>query len=166
MFVIVDDVMCLACGCMRWQAVFDANFEYRVDVTMRENSMEWDVALINLGDQPYECTLGLHTYYDVSHIDNVVVSGPMGDVRVTGPIDELFRGVGGPVTITDSGKGTRLTLESTGYNDMVIWNPYGDRNMGYEKFICVEPVQSEPIVIPVGKFKETKFYHKVTYERF
>lgn len=68
----------------------------------------------------------------------------------------------GPVTIKDTGKGTITTVESKGFNDWVIWNPYGTEAMGYDKFVCVEPVSTSPVSIPPGEFKETKFYQKVT----
>lgn len=74
----------------------------------------------------------------------------------------LYSGVTGPVTITDTGKGTKITLERKGFPDTVVWSPFGNEDMGYDKFICVEPVQASPITIPVGKFKETKFYQKVS----
>lgn len=141
------------------------NFEYRFDVTLRENSLEWDIIIINLDDQPFDVTLGLHTYYDVSSLKNVAIDGPMGSIKIDSPIDERYPGVSGPVTITDSGKGTKLTLESKGFEDLAIWNPYGDNSKGFDKFVCVEPVCLSPVSIPPGKFKETKFYHKVTYER-
>lgn len=163
--------------------VWNHNFEYRFDVTLRENSLEWDVCIINLDSAPFDCTLGLHNYYDVSSLGNVVVSGPFSgaatvdkesgatgtassdDITINSPTDMLYKGVTGPITITDKGKGTRLTLESKGYTDTVIWSPYGNNAMGYDKFICVEPVCSDPVSIPPGKYKETKFYHKVTYEK-
>ena len=62
----------------------------------------------------------------------------------------------GPITITDSGKGTVTTVEGKGYADRVIWSPFGNEAMGYDKFVCVEPVSASPVTIPVGKFKETK----------
>lgn len=163
--------------------VWDFDFEYRFDVTLRADCLEWEVILVNNGDKPYDCTLGLHNYFDVSSLKNVVISGPFkgaatvdkvsgatgtaesNDVKVTGPIDMLYKGVKGPITITDTGKGTKLTLERKGYSDSVIWSPHGNDAMGYDKFICVEPVQSTPITIPVGKFKETHFYQKVTYSK-
>ena len=87
------------------------------------------------------------------------------EVTISKPIDNLYKGVNGPVVITDSGKKTKVTLTSTGYSDTVIWNPYGNADFGYDKFVCVEPVQSSPVTIPVGKFKETKFYHKIVAEK-
>ena len=46
--------------------------------------------------------------------------------------------------------------ESKGFPDTVIWSPHGTEAMGYDTFVCVEPVQAAPLTIPVGKFKETK----------
>jgi len=77
------------------------------------------------------------------------------DITITGPTDILYKGVKGPITITDSVKGTKTTVERKGYQDTVIWSPYGNEALGYDKYIGVEPVQSTPITLPVGKFKET-----------
>eukprot|EP01041_Mallomonas_annulata_P006054 gene6054-12207_t len=163
--------------------IYDFDFEYRFDITLRADSLEWDVILINKGDKPYSATLGLHTYLDVSSLKNVKITGPFSgkatvdkntgaegvatsdEIVVNAPIDTLYKGVNGPIVITDTGKGTKLTLTSTGYSDTVVWNPYGNEAMGYDKFICVEPVQSTAVTAPVGKFKETKFYHKIVAQK-
>eukprot|EP01038_Epipyxis_sp_PR26KG_P011498 gene11498-15402_t len=160
--------------------VWDFDFEYRLDVTLRADCLEWDVIVVNKGEKPFDITTGLHTYFDVSSLKNVVISGPLkgattvnkvtgetgaadsNDVVITSPIDMLYKGVTGPLTITDTGKGTKITVEGKGYADRVIWSPYGDEKMGFDKFVCVEPVSASPVTIPVGKFKETKFYQKVS----
>jgi len=162
------------------KAVWNFDFEYRFDITLRADCLEWEVILVNLGDKPYDCTLGLHNYFDISSLKNVKITGPFkgastvdkvtgatgtadsDEVTVSAPIDMLYKGVKGPITITDTGKGTKTTIERKGYQDSVIWSPYGNEAMGYDKFICVEPVQSSPVTIPVGKFKETHFYQKVS----
>ena len=163
--------------------IWNHNFEYRVDITLRDNSLEWDVIIINLDNEPWTCTTGLHNYFDVSSLSNVVISGPFAgadtvckvtgatgkapsnDVKVTTAIDMLYKKVTGPVTITDTGKKTKLTLERKGYSDTCIWSPFNHESWNYDKFICVEPVQVDPVTIPPGKFKETKFYQKVTFEK-
>jgi len=160
--------------------VWDADFEYRFDVTLRADSLEWEVAVINKGDKPFDATLGLHNYFDVSSLKNVKITGPFkgaetvdktngatgvaasDEIVVDKAIDTLYKGVKGPITITDTGKGTKTTIERKGYSDSVIWSPYGNDAMGYDKFICVEPVQATPVTFPVGKFKETHYYQKVT----
>ena len=32
-------------------------------------------------------------------------------------------------------------LNTAGWEDTVIWNPYGNEGMGYNKFVCVESVK-------------------------
>lgn len=56
--------------------VWDHNFEYRFDVTLRADCMEWEVIVINKGTKPFDITLGMHTYFDVSSLKNVVITGP------------------------------------------------------------------------------------------
>jgi D-hexose-6-phosphate mutarotase len=40
------------------------------------DSLEWDVIIMNEGDKPFDVTLGLHSYIDVSSLKNVVIKGP------------------------------------------------------------------------------------------
>jgi len=47
----------------------------------------------------------------------------------------------------------QVTIEQKGFADTCVWSPFGNEDMGFDKFICVEPVQSTPMTIPVGKFK-------------
>lgn len=56
--------------------MWDHDFEYRMDVTLRPDCLEWDLIVINLGDKPFDITLGMHTYFDVSSVKNIVINGP------------------------------------------------------------------------------------------
>lgn len=163
--------------------VWDYDFEYRFDVTLRADCLEWDLIIVNKGDKPFDVTLGMHTYFDVSSVKNIVISGPFtgatavdkvsgteskatsNDIKVDKFMDVLYKGVTGPITITDSGKKTKITMEQKGFADSCVWSPFGNEDMGYDKFICVEPVQSTAVEIPVSKFKETKFYQKISCEK-
>jgi glucose-6-phosphate 1-epimerase len=153
--------------------IFPYKFEYRFDITLRDDSLEWEVIVINLDSKPFDITTGLHNYFDVSSLKNIVISGNFqgaktldritgkqgvgasNDIRISEATDTLYYGVKGPITITDSGKKTKVTLTRKGFQDTVIWSPYGNTQMGFDKFICVEPVQATPVEIPVGQFKET-----------
>lgn len=43
----------------------------------------------------------------------------------------------------------RISLRS----DTVVWNPYGDENMGYDSFVCVESAQaSAPVVLAPSEY--------------
>lgn len=44
-------------------------------------------------------------------------------------MDMLYRGVKGPITISDSGKGTKTTIEQKGFADSCVWSPYGNEDM-------------------------------------
>lgn len=158
----------------------DHDFEYRVDITLRSDCLEWDVIVKNLGDKPFDITTGLHSYWDISSLKNMKIEGPFkgsstvdkvtgatgtadsDTITISAHTDMLYKGVTGPISIIDTGKKTKTTIERKGYPDTCIWSPVGNDGMGYDKFICVEPIQASPLTIPVGKFKETKFSQKVT----
>ena len=54
----------------------DHDFEYRVDITLRADCLEWDVIVVNKGDKPFDITTGLHTYWDISSLKNIKIEGP------------------------------------------------------------------------------------------
>jgi len=59
-------------------------------------------------------------------------------------------GVNDPV-LTDSGTGKSLSvLNTAGWEDTVLWNPYGDEGMGYNNFVCVESVKFDPVTLEGG----------------
>jgi len=165
-------------------AIWNNKFEYRFDVTLKDDSMEWESIVINMDEKPFDVTLGYHNYFDISSLKNIVISGPFAgaktidritgtegvaksnDITITQATDMLYVGVKGPITITDKVKGTKVTLTRKGFTDTCIWSPYGNEAMGFDKFICVEPVTvSFPVTIPVGKFKETHFSQEIKCEK-
>ena len=45
----------------------------------------------------------------------------------------------------------QLTVMNTaGYEDTVLWNPFGNEGMGYNNFVCVESVQFDPVTLDAG----------------
>lgn len=81
--------------------------EYRVDVTMRADCLEYDIVLINASDRPMEVSTGVEI--------NISSAGRSAGYKVT---------------------------KFTGYED--------------------ENCRTGPITLPVGKFKETAFYFKIS----
>jgi D-hexose-6-phosphate mutarotase len=146
----------------------NTKFEYRYDIALFDDAMEWEIAILNLGDKPFVCTPALHTYYDVSSLKNVVITGPFkgakyldrkagtegiwksDEVTITGTTDYHFKGLNGPISITDKVKGTKTTMTRVGYKDTIIWNPYDDKS-GFDRYVAVYPAQLDPVEIPVGK---------------
>lgn len=90
--------------------------------------------------------LGFHPYFRVSHVEEVSLEG-LGDeaITVSGEFDEIFP-VTGPVTIRDAHR--TLTIEATGHDSTVVWNP-GEKAADalpdlapreWSRFVCVEPM--------------------------
>ena len=42
-------------------------------------------------------------------------------------------------------------MDTAGYWDTVLWNPYGNEGMGYNNFVCVESVKFNPHTLEGGK---------------
>lgn len=159
--------------------IWNYEFEYKCDITLRENSLEWDIQITNLDSVPFDITFGLHDYYDISSLKNVVIKGPFqnsstldkltgtegiatnNEIIVTSPITMLYNNVSGPISIIDTGKQSKLIIENKGFPDTVVWSPYGDETLGYDKFICVEAVQASLLTIVPGEC--VKYSHKSTF---
>lgn len=165
------------------KAIWDYNFEYRVDITLREDSLEWDVIVKNYDSKPFDYTHGLHTYFDVSSLSNVKIEGGFkgkellnrltestttGDsdtLTITEPIDSMWSDCTDPISIVDSGKGTKTTITRKGYQDTCVWSPFGDEKMGWDNYICVEPICGKPQNAPVGQFIETSYSMSVRCDK-
>ena len=42
-------------------------------------------------------------------------------------------------------------LNTAGWEDTVLWNPYGDEGMGYNNFVCVESVKFDSVSVGAGE---------------
>merc|ERR1711988_1647338 len=73
------------------------------------------------------------------------------EVTISEEYGRVYKGVNDPV-LKDSGKGKALKIVNTGgWKDTVLWNPYGDEGMGFDKFVCVESVAFDPVEITSDK---------------
>lgn len=100
--------------------VWDFDFEYRFDVTLRADCLEWDLIVINKGDKPFDITLGMHTYFDISSLKNVKVSGPFKGAastdKVTGKLTtSLLPPFSGPLMPP------HLVLGSKNAKNIIFW---------------------------------------------
>ncbi|OHX12263.1 D-hexose-6-phosphate mutarotase [Chromobacterium sphagni] len=135
-----------------------ANLEYRIG----PDGVEIALHSRNHGAQPQTVSAALHSYFAVSDIANVSLSGlegapahdKVGDARTLLPA-EPFRFAGEvdlvaysahPVTLDDSGWCRRLVIASAGSASTVLWNPAPAKAQRFADlpdedwrcFICVE----------------------------
>jgi len=72
------------------------------------------------------------------------------EITISEEYDRVYTGVNDPV-LKDSGTGKTLTVSNTaGYEDTVLWSPYGDEGMGYNNFVCVESVKFDQVSLDGG----------------
>ena len=128
--------------------------------------LEMTLVMINKGDKPVQIGCALHTYFAISDINKVVVTGldkchyfdhkvgaprfegnyQEGDVKVTSEIDNVYFPAPGTTEIVDPGWGRIITVEKSGSDAIVIWNPWIDKATTmadyapeeYTEMICVE----------------------------
>jgi|TARA_B100000524_G_scaffold344025_1_gene240796 glucose-6-phosphate 1-epimerase len=153
-------------------AMWDHPFDATYTITLAKGELQTSFKVANTGDEAFEFTGALHSYWAVSAIDKVSIEGAfegkkflnkMADppalqdaagaaITISEETDAVYEGVGGTVTIKDSGKKSAIEISSSGWEDTVVWNPYGNEGMGYDSFVCVEAAKAlKPITVAPGK---------------
>lgn len=137
----------------------------------------------NVGKQAFDFELALHTYFAVSDVRNIGITGLQGVdyiskaegyarkkqedevIRFTGETDRVYLDTDATCVIDDPGMGRRITIEKTNAKSTVVWNPFNDRasqlkDLGSENwpgFVCVESgnVNQNMIHLDIGGRYET-----------
>ena len=125
--------------------------------------LEITLSAVNEGDVPVTAPCALHTYFAITDVDDVKISGlenvKFSD-RVVGAdpalqsessalaidreIDRLYVDTASSVTVSD--KERKILVEKTGSNSTVVWNPWIGKTLkmadfhpeGYRTMVCVE----------------------------
>ena len=105
----------------------------------------------NTGTQAFPFAAALHTYHLVDDMEAVRIDGVQAEtLAITDKLDQVFERVAGAITF-DTGA-DKMTLEQTGFNDAVVWNPgavdaaaLSDmEDEEYRRFVCIEPALLGP----------------------
>jgi len=122
--------------------------------------------IANNSSQPVVFSAALHSYFAVSHVDNVRISGfnqceyydaldvneknewqlktQQGDITFSGEVDRVYQSSSTPVVINDKNRATNIS--SLGSRSAVVWNPWVDKSQtlsqfkedDYQRMVCVE----------------------------
>lgn len=141
--------------------------KYGVDVSAKlfikvTDKLECKLETTNNGDNEFMFSEALHAYFNVFSRDDTIIKGLSGcrykssldgkvydlekDLQIKSEFDSAFINHTGKVEIEDKGLNRIITLEKTGSNTTVVWNP--DRDYAemspeqYKNFICVEPANN------------------------
>jgi glucose-6-phosphate 1-epimerase len=144
-----------------------ADFPFTVNMIFTVGKeLEMTLVMVNKGKEPVKIGCALHTYFAISDINKVVVSGldncsyfdhkvgapqfagnvQKGDIKVTSEIDNVYFPASGTTEIVDPGWGRIITVEKSGSDATVVWNPWADKATTmadyapeeYTEMICVE----------------------------
>ena len=152
------------------KAMWDKNFKCTFTVTLNDDQLDTKMNVQNCGDEAFDFQAALHSYFAVSSLENLEITGSFqgkeflnkmvgegemqtedrASITISEEYDRVYKGVNDPV-IKDSGKGKKLNVMNTaGWEDTVLWNPYGDEGMGFNQFVCVESAKFDPVTLEGG----------------
>merc|ERR1711937_913399 len=153
--------------------MWDKEFACRFTVELSDEELTTNMKVENTGSEDsFDFQAALHSYFAVSSLENLEISGSfegkeflnklVGEngemqtedrdtITITEEYDRVYKGVNDPV-LKDSGTGKNLSVLNTeGWEDTVVWNPYGNEGMGYNNFVCVESVKFDSVNLDGGK---------------
>jgi len=136
----------------------------------------------NTSAKPFEYSCALHSYYSLSAIENITISGLQGVgyynqltsengvqeeelLRIEGPLTRHYLNTESPVVIFDHIFRRKIKADKSGSKVTTVWNPgeetcaqIGDLpDDAYETFVCVEATNAfnYPISLQPGESYET-----------
>ena len=139
--------------------LFPYKFELALHVELGEH-LKVELKTTNLDTKAFEITQALHTYFAVSHIDDVEISGlenkpyldaltyknevQNGAITFSKEVDRVYQEVDKTIILKD--KNRTLHVESIGSSSCVVWNPWIDKcsrmsamkQDAYKEFVCIE----------------------------
>ena len=104
-------------------------------------TLTMEVEIENTGETPLRCEEALHTYFSVSNVKDVAVTGLQGveyvdrldgirkreephAIRFTAETDRTYVNTDANCTISDPGLNRKILVEKTGSAATVVWNPW------------------------------------------
>ena len=150
--------------------MWDKDFKCTFTVSLNDEQLDTKMNVENCGEEAFDFQAALHSYFTVSSLENLEITGSFegkeflnkmvgegemqteerSTITISEEYDRVYTGVNDPVLV-DSGKGKKLNvLNTAGWEDTVVWNPYGNEGMGFNEFVCVESVKFDPVTLEGG----------------
>ena len=148
-------------------------------------SLKASLNTTNLGDAPVQIGEALHTYLQISDIEEVQVTGledtvyldkvgeatrrtQEGAIRFSSEVDRVYVDTANTCVIVDPGFQRRIVIAKTGSQSTVVWTPWNEKAdkmgdfgpEGWRQMVCVESANALENVVSVAA-GET---HRMTVE--
>jgi len=137
------------------------NYKSEVQITfILGKTLNIQITTTNQDTKPFELTQALHTYFFVSDIKAVKITGledkpyfnalankyytSKDSITFDGEVDAVFQEVDKPIKLIDKEQSVKII--NRGSNSVVVWNPWiekgakmsGMNRDDYRKFVCIE----------------------------
>lgn len=136
-----------------------------------------ELVVTNTGNRESEFETCLHTYFQVSDINDISIVGlsksqfinqltgismveSAREIKFSGEVDRVYFDSTSTVEIKDPGYHRKIRIEKSGSNSTVVWNPWIDKSIRmpdfgdeeYLRMVCVESgnVGTNKITLPAG----------------
>ncbi len=145
-------------------------------VVIDDARLDMELGVENIGTEPLDFTAALHTYLQVSDVEDIQLSGLRGCqyrnaaagnvisdekgnvVVIRGEVDRVYHDVPGALMLSDGDRS--LGINADNFPDVVVWNPGVERSrefsdLGAEdwrRFVCIEAgaIQT-PVALAAGE---------------
>ena len=141
-------------------------FRLTLSFALESDALEMNLQVANPGEAPFAFHAAFHTYLGVKDVTQCRVSGlehlsffdesagshregEPGPLTFEGEVDRAYLGAGDRVAVLEESGEAALTVETGGFEDLVVWNPgpahgIGDLpTEGWRHFVCIESAQTD-----------------------
>ncbi|MBC7784006.1 MAG: D-hexose-6-phosphate mutarotase [Burkholderiales bacterium] len=169
-----------------WESDFLADFRVSIGRTL-----EMRLTISNTGETPIKFEEALHTYFRISDIHDIAVTGLQGvtyldkpanmrrvveeadEIRFTAETDRVYLNTPHPCTIEDPGMKRRIVIEKSNSASTVVWNPFDAKaakapdigSDNWRGFVCVETANCQDNVISLEPGRSHEMAVKLHVER-
>jgi len=157
------------------QALWPHRADVRLTVSLG-TALSLELATQNTGSTAFPLTEALHTYFRVSDIDHVRITGlegrdyldkldgfarktQAGDITVPGEVDRIYLGDTSRITLHDGGFKRQLHIIGHGSRSAVVWNPWTAKtarlgDMGspdaFRQMLCIETANAGADIVTLA----------------
>lgn len=156
-----------------WEYKFSA--QLRIEVS---EVLKLELTMKNIDEKPFTFTEALHSYFNISDVKNVSLTGlegrnyidsldgdkekiQHGAIKIDAEVDRIYRATEDTCIIYDKGFNRKISISKENSKSTVVWNPWIDKSAsmvdfeegGYRQMLCVESanIGKEEIVLQSGE---------------
>jgi glucose-6-phosphate 1-epimerase len=164
-------------------------FRLRYIVTVGP-ALEVELVTHNTGDESFTYTGALHSYFNISHIDEITIFGlegrdyldkvdnmqrktQWGPIRIEAETDRIYLDTADVCTLDDPGMSRQIRVSKSGSNSTVVWNPWQEKarklpDFGddeYPEMVCIETAKAADDIAAVPPGEEHRVQATISANR-